>query len=243
MELPGIGRSTAGAILTFSMHQALPILDGKVKRVLCRFYAVTGSQSQNSVIKKLWDISEELTPSKQTHHYNQAMMDLGATLCTRTKPLCQKCPLESDCQAYRTNRVSDFPEKKLKKTRPIKKTKMLILQNTQGELLLQKRPSSGIWGGLWSFPECDIHDDDLQCCMTQFGLSIQSSSSLPVVTHQFSHFQLNIHPILLKVEPKTHAVMESLEQVWYKQSDPLPGGVAAPVKTLLETFNDAESAL
>ena len=151
--LPGIGRSTAGAILSLSKNLPHPILDGNVKRVLARHFAIEGWPGTGSVLKSLWNLSEQLTPVRQAADYNQAMMDLGATLCTRSKPGCLRCPLQPGCEAHALSRQADFPGRKPKRELPEKSTRMLLIRNRDGEILLEKRPQSGIWAGLWSLPE------------------------------------------------------------------------------------------
>ena len=145
-SLPGIGRSTAGAILSFGMDTRAAILDANVKRVLSRFHAIEGLATQSTTIKELWRIAELYTPSARVNHYNQAMMDLGATICIRNKPSCHKCPLMQDCKAHALGREKDFPFKKIKKDKPLKKTRLLIIKNENNEILLEKRPPVGIWG-------------------------------------------------------------------------------------------------
>lgn len=223
MELPGIGRSTAGAIISLSMQKSAAILDGNVKRVLTRFFAIAGSPVQIEVLNNLWNIAEQYTPKKKTHDYNQAMMDLGATLCTRSKPRCMDCPLQHNCIAYQTETQANYPNKKQKVNRPLKEIFMLVIQNKNGEILLEKRPPTGIWGGLWSLPEYAHHN-------------IKTALSLPLLRHQFSHFELTIKPLLVKAESLPPIVMESREQVWYKLSSILPGGIAAPIAKILQSL-------
>ncbi|GAB2197614.1 A/G-specific adenine glycosylase [Sessilibacter sp. MAH4] len=158
-ELPGIGRSTAGAIASISMGLNAPILDGNVKRVLARHFAIGGWPGKTEVLNQLWQVAEAHTPADNCNHYTQAMMDLGATLCTRTKPNCQACPLVETCVAFKENRQLEFPGKKPKTQKPTKYTAMLMFINQNGEVYLQQRPSHGIWGGLWSFPEVLQSDD------------------------------------------------------------------------------------
>ena len=153
MELPGIGRSTAGAILSIAFNNSHPILDGNVRRVLARVHAISGWTSSTTVSHKLWQLSSLYTPSVRCADYTQAMMDMGATLCTRSKPNCELCPIHSHCDARINNLVSKIPSPKPKKKLPIKHLVFLLLQNKDQQILLEKRPASGIWGGLWSFPE------------------------------------------------------------------------------------------
>ena len=231
--LPGIGRSTAGAILSLSKNLPLPILDGNVKRVLARRFAVEGWPGTGRVLKLLWSLSEQLTPADRTAHYNQAMMDLGATLCTRTRPECRRCPLRSGCEAYLHGRQADFPGRKPKKKLPEKATRMLLIRNRNGEILLEKRPQSGIWGGLWSFPEQDPAEPVEEGCRQLVGDEPVRSETLPSRRHTFSHYHLDIHPELVTVNNPARGVMDSDRRVWYKPEQIKSLGVAAPVARLL----------
>ncbi len=240
-KLPGIGRSTAGAILSLSMNIPAPILDGNVKRVLTRFAAISGWPGNTDVLKKLWALSESLTPNSACKDYNQAMMDLGATLCTRTKPDCHRCPLKNNCQAHLSGEEEHYPSKKPKKSRPQKSTTMLILKNESGEILFEKRPPSGIWGGLWSFPELTAtqsKDETLSHCKNKFLCNVVDITSLSKFSHQFSHFELSIHAKMITVKSSPNVIMDSSNQVWYNQSDKLPGGIAAPVAKLLKKLHE-----
>ena len=152
-ELTGIGRSTAGAIVSIAFQQRAAILDGNVKRVLARYHAVEGWPGQTETLNQLWEIAEQYTPDKRANDYTQAMMDMGATLCMRTKPSCERCPLQSGCIAYAQGAQNRYPSKKPKKDIPVKSVQLLMLRDPAGDILLQQRPPQGIWGGLWSFPE------------------------------------------------------------------------------------------
>ena len=206
-ELPGIGRSTAGAIVSIAFEQPAAILDGNVKRVLARFFAIDGWPGQSAVAKSLWEKAELLKPSGRTRDYSQAMMDLGATLCTRTKPDCQLCPLHNDCEAFALSKPQQYPGKKPKKTLPVKSTRMLIIENDQGDILLEKRPSPGIWGGLWSFPECP-EQEDYAALLSQLGKQPADGKDLKPMRHTFSHFHLDIQPVRLLLQQTPAAVLE-----------------------------------
>lgn len=234
-ELPGIGRSTAGAICSITWNLPTAILDGNVKRVLARFYAVAGWPGQTQVAKELWNHAEELTPQKKAGAYSQAMMDLGATLCTRSKPKCSICPLISHCQAYISDQVQDFPGKKPKKTLPVKATQMLMLQDPEGDFFLQQRPASGIWGGLWGFPEIAKDINPLGYCLDHFGKS-ELLGTWATYRHTFSHYHLDITPILIRLERSQTQIMASNKSIWYNVDQPASVGLAAPVKRLLDTF-------
>jgi A/G-specific adenine glycosylase len=231
-ELPGIGRSTAGAIASLSMGLRAPLLDGNVKRVLARYVAQDGYPGEPKVARQLWDLAERMTPQARVNHYTQAMMDLGATLCTRSKPSCLLCPLKSGCRAHLLGRETDFPVPKPRKALPQKRTLMPLLANHEGAILLYRRPPTGLWGGLWSLPELD----DLAALdplAARHALQLQQRRELPGLTHTFSHFQLAIEPWLIRVKPKGDAVAEP-DWLWYNLATPPRLGLAAPVKTLLK---------
>ena len=197
--LPGIGRSTAGAVLSIALQQRFAILDGNVKRVLSRYYAVEGWPGEKAIENQLWLLADKLTPKERFADYTQAIMDLGATLCTRSKPNCQDCPQQSDCQAFQQNRVAEFPYKKPKKDKPIKQAWLLIQTKQNGDVFLQKRPQKGIWGGLWSLPEFTSFSLCEQFVQSQ-TTSEQTLIEWDVFRHTFSHYHLDIHPIYLKIE-------------------------------------------
>ncbi len=233
--LPGIGRSTAGAILSLSMGQRHAILDGNVKRVLARYRAIPGWPGRTGVLKTLWELSEALTPDERCHDYNQAMMDLGATLCTRARPACSLCPLQSSCLAYVRGTPTAFPEPKPAKALPRRETRMLLLESDRG-LLLQRRPPHGIWGGLWSLPECPPEADLAAYCRTELGLEPQVVETWMPFRHTFSHYHLQITPVHARVAPLASAIMEPAETLWYNSGTSLGKGVAAPVRRLLQRW-------
>jgi len=235
-ELPGIGRSTAGAIASISMGIRAPILDGNVKRVLARYTAQAGYPGEPKVANQLWATAERFTPHIRANHYTQAMMDMGATLCTRSKPSCLICPLQRGCEAHLHGEETRYPEPKPRKALPQRRTLMPLLANHEGAILLYRRPSSGLWGGLWSLPELeDIQQlDDLAY---QHGLRLAESRALDGLTHTFSHFQLAIEPWLVRVDPVGQHVAEA-DWLWYNLATPPRLGLAAPVKKLLKRAAD-----
>jgi len=233
--LPGIGRSTAGAILAISKNQRPPILDGNVKRVLCRLHTVEGWPGKTEVQKTLWELTTKYTPTKHTAKYTQAIMDLGATVCTRARPLCLECPLTKHCLAHAQDRTQDFPTRKPSKKLPTRHTRMLLLCNTLNEILLEKRAPGGLWGGLWSLPECPIDEKDISTwCKTYYPCSVEKITHQPAFRHTFSHFHLNIEPILVNIKDKINTVMDSDKKLWYNSKEKHLIGLAAPVKRLLE---------
>jgi A/G-specific adenine glycosylase len=232
IELPGIGRSTAGAIASLSMGLRAPILDGNVKRVLARYAALEGYPGEPKVAAQLWALAEQLTPTNRVANYTQAMMDLGATLCTRSKPSCLLCPLHSGCQAQMLGLQTRYPIPKPRKLLPQKNTLMPLLTNSDGAILLYRRPPSGLWGGLWSLPE--LHSrEQLTSLAQQHGLTLGQASAMATLKHTFSHFQLTIEPQLVRVEHSLSAVAEG-DWLWYNLANPPRLGLAAPVKKLLK---------
>ncbi len=229
-ELPGIGRSTAGAVASLSMGIRAPILDGNVKRVLTRFEAVDGWPGEKSVHDRLWRMAESLTPQNRVAHYTQAMMDLGATLCTRSNPSCLLCPLRDGCKARALGEPKRFPASRPRKVLPVRSCVMPLLMNEDGAVWLQRRPSSGLWGGLWCPPQLDA-EDELADLLGSLRMAAHEREALTPVRHTFSHFHLDIQPLLLRVS-RRDGVAEA-GQVWYNLRHPDPLGLAAPVKKLL----------
>ncbi len=239
-ELPGIGRSTAGAIASLSMGLRAPILDGNVKRVLARYVAQEGYPGEPKVAKQLWDVAERFTPHERVNHYTQAMMDLGATLCTRSKPTCLLCPVRSGCQAHLLGLEIRYPIPKPRKTLPQKRTLMPILVNNSGDILLYRRPTTGLWGGLWSLPELDDLAQ-LESLGQQQQLTFGARRELEGLTHTFSHFQLAIEPWLIETTEQPSRVAE-VDWLWYNLATPPRLGLAAPVKKLLKRAAQAITA-
>ena len=249
-QLSGIGRSTAGAILSSVLGQPYPILDGNVKRVLARYFEVHGWAGNKKVEERLWQLSAQVTPKERTADFNQAMMDLGSIVCTRSKPKCTICPLEKDCLANRHDSWAQFPEKKPKKDLPEKQSYFLILER-HGEILLEKRPSKGLWGGLYSLPEFANKTELLAYLQTQ-GVSFYQE--WPAFRHTFSHFHLDIHPIYAQSTPirvqedrsdwrkvaevpkEYHSTLSTKGKYWYDPRTSTPIGLPTPVVTLLTQF-------
>jgi len=256
LKLPGIGRSTAGAILALSTQQRFPILDGNVKRVLTRFFGIEGFPGLPTIEAKLWNVSESLLPKKDLRHYTQAMMDLGATLCTRVKPRCGDCPIQKDCKARLTNTAHLLPTPKAKAAaqKPIKSTKLFIFYNSKYHTyLLEKRPSKGIWGGLWSFPEFNINHQEVHSLAfkktsLQKGNRVELSPLLTLIKknhlkksltefrHTFTHFHLEIEAYVCPVTPQaiTHLSLDKKKFTWHPLDKPLTVGTAAPIQRILK---------
>ena len=200
VALPGIGRSTAGAILALSHGDRHPILDGNVKRVLCRYHGIAGWPGQGKVERSLWALAERHTPREDVAAYTQAIMDLGATLCVRSRPLCSICPIEADCAARRDGTQARLPAPRPRRDVPRRETAFLVLRAPDGALLLERRPPSGIWGGLWCFPECDPAADIETECRSRFGVRPLATTALAPIAHGFTHFKLDVHPVLVEVD-------------------------------------------
>ncbi len=239
VRLPGVGRSTAGAILALAFGQRHAILDGNVKRVLARYHAIAAPPNRRETEDKLWQLAERHTPRARVADYTQAIMDLGATLCTRANPDCGRCPVRKDCRAYKLGTPQDFPAAAKRKALPVKKTNMLLVRDGRGRVLLVKRPPAGLWGGLWGLPECT--DENIRaCCRDRFGLDIHVQKPWPAFRHSFSHFHLDITPIPARLVGNCNGVMEHADTVWYNVARPDARGLAAPVTQLLERFRNTK---
>jgi A/G-specific adenine glycosylase len=234
MTLPGIGRSTAGAVLALAFGQRHPILDGNVKRVLSRYHAVEGWPGCAAVSRRLWALAECHTPKARVAEYTQAIMDLGAGLCTRSAPDCGRCPVQSGCLAARDGRQAELPGARPSRSQPLRHTSFLILMNPAGEVLLERRPPAGVWGGLWTFPECPVEGDPEACCRA-LGLEPLALHRGEPFQHAFTHFRLEIRPVYIAVRLAAEQVMEGGERVWYKKRRPARLGLATPVAALLGT--------
>jgi A/G-specific adenine glycosylase len=236
MSLPGIGRSTAGAILTQAYGERHPILDGNVRRVLARHGAVAGWPGQPKVQQQLWDLSERLLPQARLADYTQAIMDLGATLCTARTPQCLICPVAEDCRARIAGEIARYPGAKPKKDRPARAARLLLIRNDAGALLLERRPPVGIWGSLWSPPVLDdsVADDERSWC-EQRGLQPLSAQAthLPPVAHAFTHYDLTLHPLDLQVR-ETGALQEPDRWRWVTILESKSLGLPAPIRKLLD---------
>jgi A/G-specific adenine glycosylase len=236
-ELPGVGRSTAGAIVSIALGRRAVILDGNVKRVLARYRAVEGWPGQGAVHNTLWQIAEEYTPSGRSADYTQAVMDLGATVCTRAAPACERCPLTKGCKALALGAQKSFPGKKPRKILPVKSTVFVIASTPDDEFWLERRPGSGIWGGLWCFPELGDAGLAANWCIDCWGLAPDSIDTLPEFRHTFSHYHLDISPLRIRLPSSPSSVMEARDRLWYNRRQPAAIGLAAPVASLLATLD------
>jgi len=234
--LPGIGRSTAGAILSLAFGDRYPILDGNAKRVLARHRAIAGWPGQSAVLNQLWAIADEYTPDERVGAYTQAIMDLGATVCTRSNPSCGTCPVRTDCAALRTETIDEIPGRKPKKSKPLKQTTM-VLAVCEGAVYLERRPPSGIWGGLWSLPELGgraLGD----WCQSRFDTQDRSVESWQTLRHSFSHYDLDIEPVVVRIDSGSRKVADTGDATWHRLDASPPGGIAAPVQKLINTLKN-----
>jgi A/G-specific adenine glycosylase len=236
-NLPGIGRSTAGAILALSRDLRAPILDGNVKRVLTRHRRIEGWPDAPATLRRLWALAEELTPVTRVADYTQAIMDLGATLCTRARPDCARCPVAGDCGAREHAEQDRLPTPRPRKALPLRSTRFLLLaREDDGALLLEQRPPSGIWGGLWGFPELDATTTPAARA-EDLGLELlETPRELAVVVHTFTHFQLEITPLTARVRARGVHAMDSSTLLWYNACAPAAVGLAKPVQDLIRTY-------
>lgn len=232
-ELSGIGLSTAGAISSIAFNNPAAILDGNVRRVLARFHAVSGWTGDSKINKQLWELSHFYTPIERVADYTQAMMDLGATLCTRSKPRCIDCPLAEDCQALLQGKVNELPTPKPKKIQPVKTIVFLVLENKQGQILLEKRPPTGIWGGLWSLPEFKDIDSAKSWCLEN-NINHQPKKECETERHTFSHYHLDYTPLHVRSDNLINIVMEASQSLWYKAEQINTLALPAPITRLLQ---------
>jgi A/G-specific adenine glycosylase len=231
--LPGIGRSTAGAILAQAHDQRWPILDGNVKRVLARFHAVAGWSGEPRVAKELWLYAEAHTPHERVADYTQAIMDLGATLCARSRPACTVCPLASDCAAAQSGTQALYPTPRPKRARTQRHVAVLVIRDPEGRVLLERRPARGIWGGLYSLPELAGEDSPREWCARMLGAAVAAERLLETIEHAFTHFDLDLTPRLLDLAGAPSVVADRDDWHWCRPGSELGVGVPAPVAVLL----------
>jgi A/G-specific adenine glycosylase len=236
--LPGIGRSTAGAILAIAFKQRATILDGNVKRVLTRLFGITDWPGEKKVNDRLWEIAERLSPTERIDDYTQAMMDIGATVCVRGKPVCEQCPLTAICSAKQLGIEKKLPHPKPKKNLPIRQTTLLILRHAE-QVILEKRPPTGIWGGLWSLPELPhlAEENAINAyCQQRLQLWASEIKSGIQFRHTFSHFHLDIQPVFVTLPNKPTKIMDDNQQIWYNLNESQAVGLPAPIKKILRNL-------
>jgi A/G-specific adenine glycosylase len=231
-RLPGIGKSTANAIYSQALNKPAVILDGNVKRVLSRYFAVEGWPGKTSVQKQLWDMAGQLLPSHRGADYSQAIMDLGATVCTRTRPDCEHCPVQNECKAYEKGLVGLLPNPRPRLKISQKSFQMLILKNSKENVLLERRPPAGIWGGLWSLPS----DDDGRSIDERLGIRKGELRSLPSLQHQLTHIHMTIQPLIGYAELESTGVECNPDINWFSSQDWPELGLPKPVRQLLEKY-------
>jgi A/G-specific adenine glycosylase len=236
--LPGIGRSTAGAILAQAFGARHAILDGNVKRVLARWHGVAGWPGTTSVQRRLWEYAESHTPERRVADYTQAIMDLGATVCVRTRPLCLVCPVQNGCVAFRENSTAELPSPKPLRARPTRETTMLIVRDEHRRVLLERRPPSGIWARLWSLPETPDSQSAHDVLRDRYAVRTESSLALGGFVHSFSHYHLRVTPLLVSGH-RMPRVADDGDRGWFSRDEWPALGLPAPVRRLLETaFED-----
>jgi len=234
--LPGIGRSTAGAILAQAHGLRFPILDGNVKRVLARLHGVHGHPAQSRVEKRLWALAEQHTPDERLADYTQAIMDLGATVCVRSAPRCDACPLAASCVALRDGKTTELPTPRPSRTIPTRSTRMLLLRDTHGRVLLQRRGPTGVWSGLWSLPEAE--DDAGARAFARRHAQFDKPRALDPFTHVFSHYKLDIQPLLFEAQAPARAIGEHADLRWCDRAQRDVLGLPAPVRKLLDDLTE-----
>jgi A/G-specific adenine glycosylase len=238
--LPGIGRSTAAAILSLSRGQSHAILDGNVKRVLTRHAGIEGHPGNKAVEARLWELARQLTPADRPAAYTQAIMDLGATVCVRSKPLCVACPVQQDCVAKAKGLQAQLPAPKPRKARVQREAHVVIAVEPGGAVLLERRPASGIWGGLWSFPQFDDDDQASAWIGTELGPA-GTPRAWPPYKHAFTHFDLTLHPLVLGPVVAALRVADADRYCWYDPGKPAEVGLAAPVTALIKAVSGPDT--
>ncbi len=228
-RLPGVGRSTAAAVAALAFGQRRAILDGNVKRVLARHGGIAGWPGDKKIEAALWQLADSRLPQKDIQAYTQGMMDLGALVCTRSKPACPDCPVQSDCIAHTECRTAELPTPRPRKSLPEKYIQMLLLLD-RGELMLEKRPARGIWGGLWSLPELPLENDPISHCHERLGFVVHTQQILPQISHSFTHFKLHIQPMQIHLQPRANTLPG---HIWLSPTEALDAALPAPIRKLV----------
>lgn len=234
IALPGIGRSTAGAILAQAWGDPAPILDGNVKRVLCRVFGIDGWPGQQAVEKRLWAIAESLLPPTRLADWTQAQMDFGATLCTRANPACALCPLQDVCVARRDGRIADLPAPKPGKPLPQREAHLLLAEDGEGRVLLQRRPFTGVWAGLWSLPQLDDAAQARAWFRDHLRGDATAAQALAPIEHAFSHYRLRLHPLRVHAEGLQPRIADNDGLRWARRAELSTIGLPAPIRKLLQ---------
>jgi A/G-specific adenine glycosylase len=235
--LPGIGRSTAAAIMVLGMRGRYAILDGNVKRVLSRVCAIEGYPGSKAVADRLWAAAERLLPDIDVEAYTQGLMDLGATVCSRSNARCGECPVTRHCIAFAQRRVTELPQPRPRKLLPHRRCGMMIIEHDDA-FLLEKRPAPGIWGGLWCFPQIDLDDDVSAVCASRYGVHVEQAELLPAVEHGFTHFRLSISPMRMRATGVAPRAGEA-EHRWVLASKVRQAAVPSPVRRILDLLGQS----
>ncbi|HRD69588.1 MAG TPA: A/G-specific adenine glycosylase [Legionella sp.] len=242
INLPGIGPSTAAAILSQAYNLPTAILDGNVKRVLTRFFRISGFTEQAQIKKKLWDLANCCMHQERCADYTQAIMDLGATCCTTKNPDCAHCPIKENCLAYKYNEQQLYPTKKIKKPVPLQHQQFLVLQDNKNQIFLEKRPPTGLWGGLWCFPAIDINQCPLDFIKTNHNISGKKPVPIVTFTHRFSHFHLEIQAIRINAHILGSKLAESGGK-WFSHSQLATLGLATPTSKIINKLIEDQSLI
>lgn len=234
-SLPGIGPSTAAAIASQAFNQATPILDGNVKRVLSRYFLIDGWPEQSAVKQQLWQRASQCMPNERCADYTQAIMDLGATCCTTRSPDCLHCPLEKNCLAKQQDKVLFYPQKKAKKMLPVKKQQFLLLHRADKLIYLEKRPPTGIWGGLWCLPGIETDVCPIEYLAKTYALSSLYVDELTPFKHSFSHFHLELKPLVISISDQGNQIAEYSGK-WFSDTEINELGLAKPISKIIQLF-------
>lgn len=237
INLPGIGPSTAAAIVSQAFNEPAAILDGNVKRVLARYFLIKGWPEQAQVKKAMWDFAHSCMSVQRCADYTQAIMDLGATCCTNKKPDCLNCPVRSTCQAFINEEQSQYPSKKIKKPTPVQSQQFLVLLDNQNRIYLEKRPPTGLWGGLWCLPSLEVNDCPLGFIQQHYALNGETPEHLISFKHRFSHFHLEINALSIKIQPMTNQLSESTG-TWFPKEKLDSVGLAKPTSLILSKLDN-----
>jgi A/G-specific adenine glycosylase len=236
--LPGIGRSTAAAILAQAHGERHAILDGNVRRVLARLHGARGWPGSTATQRVLWSLAEQHTPARRVADYTQAIMDLGATVCTRARPRCGECPGAHECVALREDLVRELPQPKPRREMPTRATTMLIVRDADGRVLLERRPPTGVWARLWSLPEVDDVAAAAPFLRERHGLNVASPNALPSFVHTFSHYHLDVSPLLFDAAAQVARIADDADAAWHSRADLESLGLPAPVRKLLLSLEE-----
>jgi A/G-specific adenine glycosylase len=236
VQLPGIGRSTAAAIVALAHGRRAAILDGNVKRVMARLFAVDGQMGAAATEQQLWVHAERCTPHERVAAYTQAIMDLGALVCTRSRPSCARCPLGAHCVAYQTGRSEQLPRPRLRAVRPLRRAVLLLAQRADGAVLLRRRPSRGVWAGLWVPPEFSDLAQAMDYCRREL-LRPEPKAAPPPLLHRFTHFDFEITPLHVPCDGTHSRVAEDEHTLWYEMRSPAAVGLPAPIALLLKAID------